>query len=89
MFQLAVVNVRLAGRAVPSPGLLEEMGIVTSDVGAVSSTTVNWAVPPASVVAKRDVGLTVIPVRRAPPPRDWTPPVRGIVMLRRKAPLRL
>ena len=35
--------------------------IVTSAVGCASSTTVNVAVPPASVVTRPLVGVTVIP----------------------------
>ncbi len=39
-----------AGRTVPSVASLDEMPTVTSAVGSASSTTVNVAVPPASVV---------------------------------------
>ena len=49
-FQFAVVKVRLAGLTVPSVVSLELSAIVTSAVGWVLSTTVNVAVPPASVV---------------------------------------
>ena len=59
-FQLAAVNVRLAGDTVPSVASLLLTPIVTSPVGWVSSTTVNVAVPPASVVAPL-IGETVIP----------------------------
>ena len=61
MFQFAVVNVRLAGPTVPSVVSLELSAIVTSAVGCVFSTTVNVAVPPASVVVRPAVGVTVIP----------------------------
>ena len=59
--QLALVKVRLAGEtetSVVSPLL---MGITTSAVGFVSSTTVNVSVVAASVVVRPLVGLTVIP----------------------------
>ena len=49
-FQFALVKVRLAGLTVPSVVSLELRPIVTSAVGCVLSTTVNVAVPPASVV---------------------------------------
>jgi hypothetical protein len=35
--------------------------IVTLAVGAVSSTTLNWAVPPASVTVSPLIGVTVMP----------------------------
>ena len=41
--------------------LLELSPIVTSAVGCVLSTTVNVAVPPASVVVSGPGGVTVIP----------------------------
>ena len=45
----------------PSVGSLELSAIVTFAVGCVLSTTVNVAVPPASVVVRPVVGVTVIP----------------------------
>ena len=89
VLQFAGVNVRLPGEATPSLRLLEETGIVTLAEGADSSTTVKVALPPASVVVKREVGLTVMPERIAPPPRDCTPLIPGIVMLRSWTPDRL
>ena len=50
MFQFALVKVRDAGRTVPSVVSLDESPTVTSAVGWASRTTVNVAVPPASVV---------------------------------------
>ena len=61
MFQLAVVNVRLGELTVPSVGSLELSPMVTSAVGWLVSTTVNVAVPPASVVVRPEVGVTVMP----------------------------
>ena len=61
VFQLAVVNVKLAGETVPSAVLLDERPRVTLAVGCELSTTVKVAVPPASVVVSPDVGVTVIP----------------------------
>ena len=60
-FQLAAVNVRLAGATVPSVVSLELSAIVTSAVGCAVSTTVKVAVPPASVVVRPEVGVTVMP----------------------------
>ena len=60
-FQFAVVKVRLAGLTVPSVVSLELSAIVTSAVGCVLSTTVKVAVPPASVVVRPAVGVTVMP----------------------------
>jgi hypothetical protein len=59
--QFAFVKIRLAGRTVPSVVSLELRAIVTLAVGCVVSTTVNVAVPPASVVASGPGGLTLIP----------------------------
>ena len=50
-----------AGLTVPSVVSLELSPIVTSAVGCASSTTVNVAVPPASVVVSPLVGVTVMP----------------------------
>ena len=61
VFQLAAVKVRLAGETVPSAVLPDERPIVTLAVGCELSTTVKVAVPPASVVVRPDVGVTVSP----------------------------
>ena len=61
VFQLALVKVTLAALTVPSVGSFEIKPIVTSAVGCEFSTTVKVAVPPASVVVKPDVGVTVMP----------------------------
>ena len=45
----------------PSVVSLELSPIVTSAVGCELSTTVNVAVPPASVVVRPEVGVTVMP----------------------------
>ena len=52
---------RLAGLTVPSVVSLELRPMVTSAVGCDVSTTVNVAVPPASVVVRPEVGVTVMP----------------------------
>ena len=62
IFQLAGVNVRLAGSTVPSAVSVELSAIVTSAVGCDVRTTVYVAVPPASVVVRPKVGETVMPV---------------------------
>src|SRR5438876_898754 len=61
VFQFADVNVRLAGATVPSAVLLDEIPTETLAVGCELSTTVNVAVPPASVVVRPEVGETVTP----------------------------
>ena len=61
VFQLAELNVRLAGETVPSAVLLDERPIVTFAFGCELSTTVKVAVPPASVVVRPDVGVIVKP----------------------------
>ena len=61
MFQFRLVNLRGVGAAAPSVVSLVLRPIVTSAVGRDVSTTVNVAVPPASVVVRPDVGLTVTP----------------------------
>jgi hypothetical protein len=61
VFQLTVVKVTLFGETLPSVGSLLESGIVTVAVGCLFSTMVNVAVPPASVVVKPEVGVTVTP----------------------------
>ena len=61
VFQFAFVKVTLAGLTVPSTVLLELRPIVTSAVGCEFSTTVKVAVPPASVVVRPEVGVTVMP----------------------------
>ncbi len=53
VFQLAAVKVSDAGRTVPSVASLDERPTVTSAVGCEFRTTVNVAVPPASVVGFR------------------------------------
>ena len=53
-FQLAAVKVRLPVETVPSVASLDDRPIVTSAVGWLFSTTVNVAVPPASVVLAAD-----------------------------------
>ncbi len=60
-YQLAVLKVTLPGETVPSLRLLEETATVTLSVGWLSSTMVNSAVPPASVVTRPAVGATLIP----------------------------
>jgi len=51
----------VTGLTVPSDGSELASPTVTSAVGAALSTTVNVAVPPASVVVSPLVGLTVMP----------------------------
>src|SRR5881396_1927902 len=60
-FQFAVVNVSDTGDTVPSVKSLDDNPIETLAVGWVFRTTVNVAVPPASVVVSPEVGFTVIP----------------------------
>ncbi|WP_254033679.1 hypothetical protein [Planktothrix agardhii] len=60
-FQLADVKVKLVLSTVPSAVLLLVNGMVTSAVGWLFKTTVNVAFPPASVVVKPVVGVTVMP----------------------------
>ncbi len=60
VLQLAAVKVRLAGETVPSPVSLLTIGSVTLAVGWLVNTTVKLAVPPASVVIRPLVGLTVM-----------------------------
>src|ERR1051326_7534735 len=60
-FQLAAVNVRLAGETLPSAGLLLGIGIPSFAVGWVWSRTGNVAVPPHSAVTRPAVGVTVMP----------------------------
>ena len=60
VFQVPVVKVSAAGATVPSLVSLEVTAIVTSAVGWALSTTVNVAVPPASVVLP-EIVLTVNP----------------------------
>ena len=61
LFQFADVNVTDDGATVPSAVFELLNPIVTFAVGWLVSTTVNVAVPPASVVVRPLVGLTVIP----------------------------
>src|SRR5437867_1431670 len=60
-FQFADVKVIEAGATVRSVRSLDDNPIVTFAVGWLVKTTVNVAVPPASVVVSPDVGVTVIP----------------------------
>src|SRR6185503_4381677 len=60
-FQSAAVNVRFEPESVPSAVLLEATGITTSAVGSLLSTTLKLAVPPASVVARPETGMTSMP----------------------------
>ena len=60
-FQSAAVNVTLAGETVPSDVSSLVSAIATSAVGLLPRTTVNVALPPASVVTKPLSGDTVIP----------------------------
>src|SRR5262245_10057665 len=61
------VNVSEVGETVPSPVSVLDRVIVTSLVGWVSSTTVNVAVPAASVVDRPEVGVTITPAASAGP----------------------
>ncbi len=61
VFQLAGVKVRLVGETVPSVVSLLDSAMLTLALGWVPSTTVKVAVPPASVVIRPMVGLTVMP----------------------------
>ena len=60
-FQLAAVNVRFAADTAPSALLLLETGMTTSASGWLSRCTAKVAVPPASVVTRPAVGVTVMP----------------------------
>ena len=60
-FQSAEVKLRNPRSGVPSPGSLELTAIRTSAVGWLVSTTVNVAVPAASVVISPVIGVTVKP----------------------------
>ena len=59
--QLAGVNVRLAGTGVPSLSSELERAMTTSALGAVSSTRVNVALSPDSLVTRPAVGVTSMP----------------------------
>src|SRR5262245_20187208 len=61
MFQLVLVKTRDGTDSAASSGLLDDREMMTSAVGLERSTIVKFAVPPASVVVKPEVGLTVIP----------------------------
>ncbi len=61
VFQLEGVKVRLEADRVPSVMSELESPTVTFAVGALSSTTLNCVVPPASVVVRPLVGVTVMP----------------------------
>ena len=56
-FQLAWVKVSDEVETTPSAVLSDEIGIVTSYSGAEFSTTLNWAVPPSSVVSRSLGGI--------------------------------
>src|SRR5437762_588303 len=60
-FQFAGVKVTEGGETVPSAVLVEVSENEMLAVGRELSTTENVAVPPASVVVRPEVGLTVIP----------------------------
>jgi hypothetical protein len=62
VFQLADVKVKLGLSTVPSAVLSEVIPMLTSAVGWLFRTTVKVAVPPASVVVKPLVGVTVMPL---------------------------
>ena len=57
-FQLAEVKTSWLVEIVPSVVSLDERSMVTFAVGCVASTTLNVAVPPASVVCKPLAGVT-------------------------------
>ena len=61
VLQLAGVKVKEEGETVPSVASLLDRPIVTSAVGSEVKTTVKVDVPPASVVVRPEVGLTVTP----------------------------
>ena len=61
VFQLSLVKVTLAWLTVPSVVSDEISPSVTLAVGRAVSTTVNVAVPPASVVIRPEVGVSVKP----------------------------
>ena len=63
---LAGVKVRLFGETVPSVVSLLERATVTVAVGTVLRATVKVAVPPASVVVRPEVGVTVKPCGFSP-----------------------
>ena len=58
---MAAVKVSEVVERVPSLASFVERLIVTSAVGWLFKTTLNCAVPPASVVVSPEVGVTVIP----------------------------
>ena len=60
VFQVPLVNVSDQGDTVPSAVLLDDRPKLTSAVGCAVSTTVNVAVPPASVVVRPDVPVLSI-----------------------------
>ncbi|NQE38094.1 hypothetical protein E5S67_05878 [Microcoleus sp. IPMA8] len=61
VFQLAGVKVKLGLSTFPSVVLSDVTPRLTSAVGWLFRTTVNVAVPPASVVVNPVVGVTVMP----------------------------
>src|SRR5690606_32675628 len=70
-FQFSGVNVRLLAEPAPAAESLDATAFVTAAVGWLSRTTLNWAVPPASLVCRPAAGVTVMPalslVRLLPP----------------------
>ena len=60
-FQLAAVNVTLAGLTVPSVVSFELRPIVTSAVGCDRSTIAKVVVPAPSVVIRPVIGVTMMP----------------------------
>src|SRR5580765_2671039 len=60
-FQFAGVNVRLGGATVPSVRSLLATETTTFATGWLVRTTLNAAVPPASVVVRPAVGVTLMP----------------------------
>ena len=61
VFQLRAVKVITAGKTVPSEVSSEERSMVTSAAGWLFKVMVKVSVPPASVVTRPEVGLTMIP----------------------------
>src|SRR5437763_253236 len=58
---LAAGNVRVDALTMHTVESLEDTGMTTSAVGWLFRTTVNVALPPASLVTNRAVGATVMP----------------------------
>ena len=62
VFQVAGVNVTLAGATAPSVTSVVASPMLTLAAGWLFSTTVKVAVPPASVVTRPRVGVTAMPI---------------------------